>query len=284
MEPYLVSLDKSRARALFFVNPTPPISPQSSISVAIVARALVFSRDVSRSRRSVRGKSQDDWRESSYRESKHQRCLRVNSKQSNRKYLGHVGEKFVDLFWIFQKYPLLVGVTKIKSKEFVIEAYRCGLRHFGENYVSWFLFWKSNILLMFWFCRFKNFMKKPTIQSWEKSVRKSNGTSLAQFRRTKSTNYWVCLHSDWHWTFIMYLPTDVPNLSMIQTIHTQKLASALNSHIARNDKIQGKIDCLVQVNTSNEDGKIYPPLGTIFAHVTLIQWNLVQPLPIRQIW
>lgn len=43
---------------------------------------------------------------------------------------------------------------------------------------------------------------------------------------------------------------------MIQTIHTQKLAAALNAHITRNEKIKGKIDCLVQVNTSHEHGML----------------------------
>lgn len=32
--------------------------------------------------------------------------------------------------------PRLVAVSKLKPKEDVIAAYKCGQKHFGENYVS----------------------------------------------------------------------------------------------------------------------------------------------------
>lgn len=45
-----------------------------------------------------------------------------------------------------------------------------------------------------------------------------------------------------------------PNLKVIESIDSIKLAEALNSAIGRNENIIGKINVFVQVNTSNEEG------------------------------
>lgn len=55
--------------------------------------------------------------------------------------------------------------------------------------------------------------------------------------------------------FLIYEPLGSPNLSVIETIDSIKLADAFNASINRSNAIAGTIDVFVQVNTCNEDAK-----------------------------
>ncbi|XP_036322694.1 pyridoxal phosphate homeostasis protein-like isoform X2 [Rhagoletis pomonella] len=116
--------------------------------------------------------------------------------------------------------PLLVAVSKTKPVEMIIEAYTAGQRHFGENYV-------------------------------QELVEKAQHPDILQH----------CPEIKWH--FIGHLQNNkinkilkLPNLYMIQTVDSEKLATGLDSAWG---KIQGDdktpLSVLIQVNTSGEEAK-----------------------------
>ncbi|XP_053954700.1 pyridoxal phosphate homeostasis protein isoform X1 [Anastrepha ludens] len=116
--------------------------------------------------------------------------------------------------------PQLVAVGKTKPVELIIEAYGAGQRHFGENYV-------------------------------QELVEKTQHPDILQ----------QCPDIKWH--FIGHLQNNkinkvlkLPNLYMIQTVDSEKLAAGLNSAW---EKIQGDnkkpLPVLIQVNTSGEEAK-----------------------------
>lgn len=51
-----------------------------------------------------------------------------------------------------------------------------------------------------------------------------------------------------------FLLTDVPNLFMIETVHSTKLASTLNASLEKSGVTQ-RLKVMVQVNSSSEDSK-----------------------------
>jgi len=111
--------------------------------------------------------------------------------------------------------PRLVAVSKTKPKEMIIEAYAAGHRHFGENYV-------------------------------QELVEKSNDEEMLE----------KCPDIKWH--FIGNCQTNkaaavmkCPNLSIIETVTSNKLATKLNNQAKQNSKI----GVFVQVNTSGEANK-----------------------------
>ncbi|KAB0794970.1 hypothetical protein PPYR_11809 [Photinus pyralis] len=115
--------------------------------------------------------------------------------------------------------PQLVAVSKTKPTNLIIEAYEEGQRHFGENYV-------------------------------QELIEKSNSTDILE----------KCKEIKWH--FIGHVQTNkvnkilaVPNLYMIETVHTKKLATALNQKWPEFRKDDGKLRVMLQVNTSGEDAK-----------------------------
>lgn len=116
--------------------------------------------------------------------------------------------------------PRLVAVSKIKPASLIIDAYEAGQKHFGENYVN-------------------------------ELVDKSNHPDI--------------LKRDIRWHFIGHLQRNkvnkvlsVPNLFMIETVDNDKLATAIDSSWQKYRKQDDhKINVMVQVNTSNEPGKIY---------------------------
>lgn len=103
----------------------------------------------------------------------------------------------------------------------MIEAYKAGHRHFGENYVN---------------------------ELWEKS--------------TDEELLNTCPDIKWH--FIGHLQKNkvnrilaVPNLYIIETVDSEKLANALNAKLVNLSKEQEKnLNIYVQVNTSGEEGKL----------------------------
>ncbi|KAI9561729.1 hypothetical protein GHT06_012690 [Daphnia sinensis] len=112
----------------------------------------------------------------------------------------------------------LVAVSKTKPVTDVIEAYHAGQRHFGENYIQ---------------------------ELAEKSV--------------DSKILEKCPEICWH--FIGHLQRNkvnkllsVPNLYMIETVDSLKLASALNTSWTKLEKTE-KLKIMVQVNTSGEENK-----------------------------
>lgn len=108
----------------------------------------------------------------------------------------------------------LVAVSKTKPMDMIIEAYKEGQRHFGENYIQ------------------------------EISEKSSNPDLLRE-----------CPDIKWH--FIGNCQSNkakelmkCPNLTVIETITSQKLAAKLNSQAG--DKV---VSVMVQINTSGEANK-----------------------------
>ncbi|GAB6023309.1 hypothetical protein CHUAL_008112 [Chamberlinius hualienensis] len=114
--------------------------------------------------------------------------------------------------------PRLVAVSKTKPKQAIIEAYKYGQRHFGENYV-------------------------------QELLQKGNDPEILE----------NCKEIRWH--LIGHLQSNksakllaVPNLYMIETVDSNKLASVLNSSWEKFKKPE-PLNVLVQINTSGEDSK-----------------------------
>lgn len=115
---------------------------------------------------------------------------------------------------------LLVPVSKTKPQENIMELYDAGWRHFGENY-------------------FQEILDKA-----------------------------AALPKDIQWHFIGHLQSgkanrlvrDVPNLSVIETVDTMKLASKLNNACELAERKEG-LGIYLQVDTSGEDSKSGIGLG-----------------------
>lgn len=114
----------------------------------------------------------------------------------------------------------LVAVGKLKPVEAIIEAYSAGQRHFGENYVK----------------------------------------ELEE----KATDPKILEHcKDIKWHFIGHLQGNkinkiikVPNLHLVQTVDSEKLAESLDKAWQKNRlETEGKLKVLIQLNSSAEDEK-----------------------------
>ncbi|VUZ40465.1 unnamed protein product [Hymenolepis diminuta] len=124
-----------------------------------------------------------------------------------------------------QLHPQLVAVSKTKPSECVIEAYNAGQKIFGENYI-------------------------------QELVEKSHNEEL------KSR----CPEIRWH--FIGRLQsnkikmlTSVPNLAMVETVFSLKIANMLDS--AWQKVSDEPLDILIQVNTSGEEQKGGVPVSEV---------------------
>lgn len=114
--------------------------------------------------------------------------------------------------------PLLVAASKLKPPEIIVEAYEAGQRHFGENYV-------------------------------QEIEEKANNPLILE----------KCKEIKWH--FIGHLQSNkinkvlaIPNLYLIETVHKEKLAEQLNNHWPKFSSDGKKLNVMVQVNTSGEEG------------------------------
>lgn len=114
--------------------------------------------------------------------------------------------------------PILVAVSKTKPANAVIEAYEAGQRHFGENYV-------------------------------QELIDKGNNADILD----------KCKEIKWH--YIGHLQRNkinkvlaTPNLYLIETVDTDKLASALHNAWPKFGPANSKLKIMIQVNTSAEDG------------------------------
>lgn len=116
--------------------------------------------------------------------------------------------------------PRLVAVSKTKSVPLIIEAYEAGQKHFGENYVAELLEKGHD----------------PDILSKCKDIR---------------------------WHFIGKLQSNkinkvlaVPNLYIVETVHSKKLATGLDNAWSKFRKTdQSLLKVMVQINTSGEEGE-----------------------------
>ncbi|CAH2001789.1 unnamed protein product [Acanthoscelides obtectus] len=115
--------------------------------------------------------------------------------------------------------PTLVAVSKTKPVNHIIAAYEEGQRHFGENY----------------------------IQELEE---KSNNAEILE----------KCKEIRWH--FIGHLQSNkvnkvlsTPNLYLIETVDSQKLANLLNKSWPKFGTPESKLKIMIQVNTSGEEEK-----------------------------
>ena len=128
------------------------------------------------------------------------------------------------------KPPRLVAVSKTKPKEMILEAYDAGHRDFGENYVQE-LADKSNDAEILKYC--------PDIK-WHfiGNCQTKNVNKLAKCR----------------------------NLSVIETITSEKLADKLQFQFSKKEK-ESLVNVMVQVNTSGEENKngIEPGKDTLAA-------------------
>ncbi|XP_017889748.1 pyridoxal phosphate homeostasis protein [Ceratina calcarata] len=133
--------------------------------------------------------------------------------------------------------PRLVAVSKIKPVDLIVDAYKAGQKHFGENYVN-------------------------------ELVEKSTHPSILE----------TCADIRWH--FIGHLQRNkvnkvlsVPNLFMIETVDSEKLASALNNSwpkFRKQSDLNLKLNVMVQVNTSKEEEKSgceIPDVCTLVKHI-----------------
>lgn len=114
--------------------------------------------------------------------------------------------------------PRLIAVSKIKPASLIVKAYEAGQRDFGENYVN------------------------------ELADKASDPVILEK-----------CKDIKWH--FIGHLQTNKinkllgsPRLFMVQTVHSEKLADNLNKQWEKMRKDEEKLQVMVQINTSGEDG------------------------------
>ncbi|KAK9501557.1 hypothetical protein O3M35_012260 [Rhynocoris fuscipes] len=118
----------------------------------------------------------------------------------------------------FDYKPRLVAVSKTKPKELIISAYESGQRHFGENYI-------------------------------QELTSKSHDPEILE----------KCKDIKWH--FIGSIQRnkvnkliDVPGLYLVETVDSEKLASALNSAWEKLKKPE-PLKVFVQINTSGEEEK-----------------------------
>ncbi|CAL7937360.1 unnamed protein product [Xylocopa violacea] len=132
--------------------------------------------------------------------------------------------------------PRLVAVSKFKAVELIVEAYKAGQRHFGENYVN-------------------------------ELVTKANDPTVLE------TCVDICWHFIGHLQRNKVNKIlSVPNLFIIETVDNEKLASALDTSwpkFRKHDDLRMKV--MVQVNTSNEQEKD----GCEIAHVCTIVKHIV---------
>ncbi|XP_019865276.1 pyridoxal phosphate homeostasis protein [Aethina tumida] len=115
--------------------------------------------------------------------------------------------------------PQLVAVSKLKPVECILEAYEEGQRHFGENYV-------------------------------QELIEKANNPAILE----------KCKDIKWH--FIGHLQSNkvnkilcLPNLHMIETVDSQKLATQINKSWPNYGAPDTKLKIFIQVNTSGEEEK-----------------------------
>lgn len=132
---------------------------------------------------------------------------------------------------------MLVAVSKTKPAESVIEAYKAGQRHFGENYVQE-LVEKSTHPEILSQCPDIKWHLIGHLQS-----NKINKVRYAEIRLSQCKQ-----HLD-------FQVLKLPNLHMIQTVDSEKLANSLDAAWSKLQPTPSDpLRVLIQINTSGEDG------------------------------
>eukprot|EP00238_Polyblepharides_amylifera_P001337 CAMPEP_0196571610 /NCGR_PEP_ID=MMETSP1081-20130531/1769_1 /TAXON_ID=36882 /ORGANISM="Pyramimonas amylifera, Strain CCMP720" /LENGTH=234 /DNA_ID=CAMNT_0041888627 /DNA_START=151 /DNA_END=855 /DNA_ORIENTATION=- len=114
--------------------------------------------------------------------------------------------------------PRLVAVSKTKPLEMLLEAYEAGQRSFGENYVQEII---------------EKVPQMPNDVSWH---------FIGHLQSNKAKQ----------------IVNSVPNLFMVETVDTVKLANLLDKAV-ESAEWDRKLNVLVQVNTSGEESKFGVP-------------------------
>ncbi|XP_076471615.1 pyridoxal phosphate homeostasis protein-like [Babylonia areolata] len=114
--------------------------------------------------------------------------------------------------------PRLVAVSKTKPVEMILEAYACGQRNFGENYVQELVDKGSN----------QEILQKCGDVKWH---------FIGNLQRNKVNKV-----------------TGVAGLYMVETVYSEKLAQALDNAWSKQSHAE-PLAVMVQVNTSNEENK-----------------------------
>ncbi|KAG7224251.1 hypothetical protein INR49_000494 [Caranx melampygus] len=152
--------------------------------------------------------------------------------------------------------PRLVAVSKTKPPEMVVEAYRQGQRNFGENYVNELVDKASDPLIL---------ESCPDIK-WhfighlqKNNVNKLLGKWLSSLRLELHVG--VRAHT---LSLVVLLP-GVPNLFLVETVDSVKLADRVNSSWQRlRGASSQRLKVMVQINTSGEQSKHgLPPEETV---------------------
>ncbi|XP_045316700.1 pyridoxal phosphate homeostasis protein isoform X1 [Leopardus geoffroyi] len=140
--------------------------------------------------------------------------------------------------------PRLVAVSKTKPADMVIEAYSHGQRTFGENYVRSLFQTPFGRIVIARLLTCSVF----TLQVQELLEKASNPKILSS-----------CPEIKWH--FIGHLQKQnvnklmaVPNLFMLETVDSVKLADKVNSSWQKKGSPE-RLKVMVQVNTSGEESK-----------------------------
>lgn len=135
--------------------------------------------------------------------------------------------------------PRLVAVSKTKPLELIFEAYEAGQRHFGENYAQELITKATD----------------PQVNYRSFSAFVFSIYSVSDFQVLEK-----CGDIKWH--FIGHLQSNkaakvvtLPNLYIVETVHSQKIAASLNEALSKNKS--SEMNVYVQVNTSAEDGQVY---------------------------
>lgn len=114
--------------------------------------------------------------------------------------------------------PRMVAVSKTKPKEMILEAYSAGQRHFGENYVQ-------------------ELVEKAHDQQLLDECPEIRWHMIGPLQRNKVKKV-----------------VEIPHLYCIETVHSAKLATAINNAVDKAGK-EEKLKVFVQVNTSDEENK-----------------------------
>ncbi|RNA20731.1 proline synthase co-transcribed bacterial -like protein [Brachionus plicatilis] len=125
----------------------------------------------------------------------------------------------------------LVAVSKLKSIEHIIAAYQVGQRHFGENYVQ-------------------ELEEKSQSEKLQNSCPEIKWHFIGHLQSNKAKKV-ICL----------------PNIFVIETVDSVKLADILNNASKTSNKI---MNIMIQINTSNEpqkSGIIPSELEQVYAHI-----------------
>ncbi|XP_073910746.1 pyridoxal phosphate homeostasis protein isoform X3 [Castor canadensis] len=150
--------------------------------------------------------------------------------------------------------PRLVAVSKTKPADMVMEAYGHGQRTFGENYVQELLEKASNPKIL---------SSCPEIK-WHfiGHLQKQNVNKLMDTFSCQDSLRYLLQWAEWR-ALPLFLITAVPNLFMLETVDSVKLADKVNSSWQKKGSPE-RLKVMIQINTSGENSKHgLPPSETI---------------------